>query len=166
MSTWTAPITFTAASVLTAAQMNAEVRDHLTFLKGALDQLTNGTTADTGTATYFSVVRTASTDYSFLTTVTGDTTARWSINAAGRMDWSAGSGSLDTNFYRSAADTLKSDDGIWAVGGLATTSKAGIPTDADLVAGMQQVGAMILDTTNNRIYFRTAAATWKYAALT
>ena len=73
--------------------------------------------------------------------------------------------SADTNLYRSAADTLKTDDGIIGAGGLATLTKAGVPSDADVVAGMQVSGAMILDTTNSRIYFRVGS-TWKYAALT
>ena len=46
-----------------------------------------------------------------------------------------------------------------------TLTKAGVPSDGDLVAGMQQSGALILDTTNSRIYFRVGT-TWKYAALT
>ncbi len=44
-------------------------------------------------------------------------------------------------------------------------TKAGIPSDADYAVA-PRIGTMVLDTTNNRIYFRTAAATWKYAALT
>lgn len=42
--------------------------------------------------------------------VTGDTTARWQVNANGDMNWSAGSGAVDTNLYRSAADNLRTDD--------------------------------------------------------
>jgi hypothetical protein len=38
MSTWTTPATFSAAAVLTAAQLNA-TRDNLNWLKGALTQL-------------------------------------------------------------------------------------------------------------------------------
>lgn len=70
----------------------------------------------------------------------------------------------DTQIWRSAADTLTAD-GLIGQGGLATKTKAGIPSDSDLVAGMQQSGAFILDTTNSRIYFRVGS-TWKYAALT
>lgn len=54
----------------------------------------------------------------------------------------------------------------FTVGGVATRTKAGVPSDADWPAGAPPVGAILLDTTNNRAYFRTAAATWKYAALT
>jgi hypothetical protein len=233
MSTWTAPITWANAAV-TAAQMNAEIRDHCTFLKGALDLLTNSTTADTGTATYLYIFRAADTDQAFAATVTGDSVTRFLITAEGGMTWGDGTATrdvsldrtaagtltvadttgtaatatlrieantgdtarlhllvtgdanprlylagdsgiglymgdgtatVDTNLYRSAANTLKSDDGLWATGGIVTKTKAGAPSDSDLEAGMQQSGAMILDTTNSRIYFRVGS-TWKYAALT
>ena len=44
-------------------------------------------------------------------------------------------------------------------------TKAGVPSDQDYVSPPAN-GTMILDTTNNRIYFRTSTSTWKYAALT
>ncbi|MGK5530863.1 hypothetical protein [Streptomyces sp. URMC 129] len=42
--------------------------------------------------------------------VTGDTAGRLFINADGSLNWSTGAGSADTNLYRSAANTLKTDD--------------------------------------------------------
>ena len=74
----------------------------------------------------------------------------------------------DSSISRSAANALttNSTTGFIATGGLATKTKAGIPTDSDVVTGMQVVGALVVDTTNNRLYVRTAAATWRYAALT
>lgn len=44
-------------------------------------------------------------------------------------------------------------------------TKAGIPSDADY-ATPPVVGTLVIDTTNSRLYVKTAAATWKYAALT
>ena len=41
--------------------------------------------------------------------------------------------------------------------------KAGAPTDADFANPVS--GLIVLDTTNERIYFRSGS-TWKYAALT
>ncbi len=71
-----------------------------------------------------------------------------------------GSG-VDTNLYRSAADRLKTDDLFDATGlGLATKTKAGIPVDGDWAVA-PPVGTAVLDTTNNKIWYRTAAATWK-----
>ena len=110
--------------------------------------------------------RSVSTQTAFQVRVTNDTDeGRFIIQAGGTLAWGDGS-SLDTDLFRSASATAKTNSGLWALGGLVTKTKTGAPSDADLAAGMQQPGAMILDTTNSRIYFRTAAATWKYAALT
>jgi len=241
MSTWTAPSTWANAAV-TAAQMNAEIRDHALFLKGALDVLTASSTADTGATMFLSETRPTVNDYSFRTQITGDTQPRFYALAGGAIAWGSGSAAADTSLYRLsanalktddalyvgdilvanggsaitvgngislvkgtesghtadfilmvyesaayggviqfglgdssgsrdvalyryAADTLKTDDGFWAPGGIVTKVKAGVPADGDFVAGMQQSGAMALDTTNSRIYFRVGS-TWKYATLT
>jgi hypothetical protein len=42
--------------------------------------------------------------------VSGDSFDRFRMRADGRMDWGPGSGSRDTNLYRSAANTLRTDD--------------------------------------------------------
>jgi len=97
------------------------------------------------------------------TLVTGDTYQSWTMETSGKQSWGAGSTALDTNLYRSAADTLKSDDGIWAAGGIVTKTKAGTPSDSDLVAGMQQSGAIMIDTTNSYLYVRVGS-TWKRTA--
>ncbi|MEU5197294.1 hypothetical protein AB0G86_25135 [Streptomyces scabiei] len=44
------------------------------------------------------------------TLVTGDAFDRMRIRSDGRIDWGSGTGARDTNLYRSAADTLKTDD--------------------------------------------------------
>lgn len=107
MSTWTAPITWTNGAV-TAGTMNTEVRDHLSFLKGALDLLTASTTADTGTATYIDVRRTNSTDQAFRSGVSGAANPEFQIDRNGKMGWGAGGGSgLDTFLARAAANVLE-----------------------------------------------------------
>ena len=111
MTTWTSPITFTSTT-LTAAQMNTEVRDHLNFLKGALDLLTNSTTADTGN-TMAVVVKAATAGSGALAAqVTTDANNRWWIGGDGKTEWGSGAASRDTNLYRSAADTLATDDSL------------------------------------------------------
>lgn len=42
--------------------------------------------------------------------VTGESVNRFQVNTSGRLDWGSGSATRDTNLYRSAADTLKTDD--------------------------------------------------------
>jgi hypothetical protein len=71
----------------------------------------------------------------------------------------------DSPVYSPAVGTLQADAGLVATGGLATKTKAGVPTDADLATGMAVSGVCILDTTNSRLYFRVGS-TWKYVTLT
>jgi len=66
----------------------------------------------------------------------------------------------DTNVYRSAANVLKTDDTFHAVLGVATMTKAGTPSDADWAVA-PPVGTIVVDTSANKIWVRTASATWK-----
>ena len=55
------------------------------------------------------------------TRVTGDTVSRLNIDADGGMSWGpGGAAAQDTNLYRSAADTLKTDDNLVVTGTAAT----------------------------------------------
>jgi len=108
MTTWTAPITFTSTT-LTAAQMNTEVRDHLNFLKGALDLITSSTTADTGSATNLVIYRAASTDPTFQSGVAGDASSRQAVFASGETQWGGGAGAKDVRLYRNGISSLIAD---------------------------------------------------------
>jgi hypothetical protein len=44
--------------------------------------------------------------------VTGDSSARWFVDESGMTWWGSGSAVQDTNLYRSAANTLKTDDNL------------------------------------------------------
>lgn len=44
--------------------------------------------------------------------VAGDSVDRFRLSATGRMEWGSGSATRDTNLYRSAANTLKTDDDL------------------------------------------------------
>jgi hypothetical protein len=109
MSTWTTPITWTAASVVTAAQMNAEIRDHANFLKGSIDTLTNGTTADTGDSTYLRVARPTAGDSTYRGLVTADAFYRYEVHADGAVQWGSGAAALDTRLQRTGVGILKLD---------------------------------------------------------
>lgn len=64
----------------------------------------------------FESVRAASTNMAFAAFVTGDSFTRLSVDAAGLMVWGDGAGAGDTNLYRSAANTLKTDDALIITG--------------------------------------------------
>lgn len=44
--------------------------------------------------------------------------------------------------------------------------KAGTPADGDFPNNTPPIGAVVIDTSANRIWVRTAAATWRWVALT
>ena len=98
--------------------------------------------------------------------VTTDAQPRFFIRADGFHAW--GDGTLaagDTTLYRGAADRLKTDDLLDATPmGLATKVKAGAPVDADWAVA-PPIGTIVLDTTGNKLWVRTAAATWKGATI-
>lgn len=61
--------------------------------------------------TSFGATRTTATDSAFAAGVSNDSNPRISIAADGKISWGPGSSTaVDTNLYRSAADTLKTDD--------------------------------------------------------
>lgn len=129
MSTWTTPVTW-ANGAVTAASMNTEIRDHLNFLKGALDLLTASTTADTGTATYVDVRRAASTDAAFRSGVSGAANPEFQIDRNGKLWWGAGGASaLDLNITRAGSSTWR------AVGGSFRVDRSDTPTNTVFFAG-------------------------------
>jgi hypothetical protein len=91
MSTWTTPATWSNGAV-TATQMNTEIRDHLNWLKGALDLITGSSASDTGTATRLAITRTAGTDNVLTGKVSGDAANRVEIWADGSINLGPASG--------------------------------------------------------------------------
>ncbi len=83
-------------------------RDTALYRSGANSLKTDGALYATGG---FSLTRAASTEWGYSAFVTGDTQARFAIHASGQIHWGpGGEAALDTTLYRSAADTLKTDD--------------------------------------------------------
>lgn len=70
----------------------------------------------------------AATDYFIKTAVDDGTTEddyyRFQQAASGKLEWGSGSAAVDTNLYRSAANTLATDDTFDAIGGLKIASTA------------------------------------------
>ncbi len=103
--------------------MNSEVRDHLLFLKGALDLITDGTTADTGTSTYLRIERGSANASALETVHTSGATSK--ITADGSISWGV-TGIVDTRLRRNSNGQLVLDTGGAAYGAsLAVASSAG-----------------------------------------
>lgn len=66
--------------------------------------------------------RTNATDSAWETKATADGNARWFMKANGEMWWGPGNATQDTNLYRSAANTLKTDDSFVAAGDVTASS--------------------------------------------
>ena len=86
------------------------------------------------------------------TKVAGEANARMSMDAGGKITWGSGSASGDVTLYRSAANTLKTDDTLVATTGIVTLATDGAPSTA--LAN----GALAVDTTNDVFYFRSSGA--------
>ena len=85
--------------------------------------------------------------------VNAESEARLKVDAGGKLTFGGGSAVGDTTLYRSAADTLKTDDVFQALAGVVTLATAGAPTTS--LAN----GALAVDTTNDALYFRSNS-TW------
>ena len=91
--------------------------------------------------------------------VDGDSEARVKIDAGGKITWGSGDAAGDVNLYRSAANTLKTDDALDA----STAGVVNLVTSGEPV-GAAADGTIAIDTTNNKFYFRSSAE-WQEIAL-
>ena len=86
------------------------------------------------------------------TKVAGDSTARLSVDAGGKLTWSAGSGSADVTLYRAAANLLQTDDAFKPALGVVN------PTYSGAHSGSQDDGTIAVDTSNDVFYFRSSGS--------
>ncbi|MFI9235773.1 hypothetical protein [Streptomyces sp. NPDC053079] len=103
----------------------------------------------------------ASTTDTVTVRVTGDAVARLVVNADGKLEWSSGSAAADTNLYRSAADTLATDDAL-TVGGYTTLQGAQTNGDfaslGDVSIGTAGKGLKIKEGSNSTMGTATLVA--------
>ena len=90
-------------------------------------------------------------------TVTGEAASRFQILASGKLEIGDGTNPYDTNLYRSAANTLKTDDSL-AVGG--TLIGAGVTTDLKHGITLQRTTNL---TVNTSVDASATAITWSSA---
>jgi len=114
MSVWVTPRTWTS-TVVTAADMNAETRDHLLWLKGFADLITAASAADTGSATYLKILRGASSLTAYASGAAADTFNRFQVTAAGKMTWGSGTATGDVTIERLAANRLGVKSGVFEI---------------------------------------------------
>lgn len=77
-------------------------------------------------------VRTSSTSTAMTATASGDGVNRFLLRADGQMSWGDGTNSRDTNLYRSADNTLRTDDNFHVQGSLTVNGGVNVPSNRPL----------------------------------
>jgi len=86
-------------------------------------------------------------------TVAGDTSYRFSVLADGTTRWGDGTAAPDTNLYRSAANTLQTDDNFTLNGLVALTMNNGLSLNGNGFVGLTEVSPTVNGGANTaRIY--------------
>lgn len=116
MAAWIAPATWANGS-FTAAFANAEVRDHLVWLKAFADLITGSTAADSGSATQIGIIRASGSASAFGSRISGDTQPRYNIDADGTLEWGGGSSAADVRFSRTGVRQF-TFEGVGGIGQL------------------------------------------------
>jgi hypothetical protein len=117
--------------------MNTEIRDHLNWLKGFADLVTNSTASDSGTNTGLRITRTATAGEALAGRVTGDTFNRFQLNAGGSLQEGPGNAAIDITLDRAALATLGPS---WVSG-----SATGLANNAGKILGKWIGGTTELD---------------------
>jgi len=90
-----------------------------------------------------------------------DSVPTFLIRGGGKHEWGpGGAAAMDAYIERMAVAQLKFTGNVQATDGFATKTKAGTPSDADFTTA-PPTGTIVVDTTANKIWVRTGAATWK-----
>lgn len=76
-----------------------------------------------------------STHYAFKASLVGDSNARLTLDAAGKLRWGSGATSSDVDLYRSAADTLRTSDSLVVDGDLTVSGTFTAP-DTSVIYGV------------------------------
>lgn len=121
---------------------------------GQLARLVRTSTSDT--AALLEILGGEASSNNLVLAVNADAQSRFVVRADGRIDWGSGSAARDTNLYRSAADTLKTDDALIVTGACTVGS---LTTAGALAAGASTLGATTATTdgTTSALYAKTTA---------
>lgn len=130
-------------------------RSAANYLKTDDDLLVGASSFQTGITTgvwllgggAVSVVRALAAQTTFYSTVNGDTQYRFTVDSDGKMLWGSGAAAGDTNLYRSAANTLKTDYSLEVTGSaLLGTNNGNVAIGAAADAG----GGIVVIAIKNR----------------
>lgn len=107
--------------------------------------------AGTAFSTAQTVSRTLATSLAWRATVTGEANERWNVDASGKQSWGPGGATApDTNLYRSAAGSLKTDGALEAAGRVKLGGNLLDTTGAPVTAGIAASGSISVDSVGKR----------------
>jgi hypothetical protein len=112
--------------------------------------------AATSTAVVLSLA--ATTTDALTSKITTDTTNRYVLNADGAMEWGPGAAAAtDTNLYRSAQDTLKTDDSIVAVRNMGVGGNLSVGGGVGVLGLLNATTAPTANPTGGNILYSSGA---------
>lgn len=112
------------------------------------------------------VVRSLATSACYQATVSGMSPGPFMIYADGKHEWGQGNNPRTAFLLYLADYQLRTNGMLQAVDGIATKVKAGVPVDSDFltiaapVPGTVPDGALAVDTTNDKLWYRRSG-TWR-----
>jgi hypothetical protein len=96
--------------------------------------------------------RTNASDSAWETKAAADANARWFMRADGQMWWGPGNATQDTNLYRSAANTLKTDDSFVAAGDVtALSGKVNLGSAGSISNALSSAPGPVANTTTETV---------------
>lgn len=95
--------------------------------------------------------------------VSGDSNYRLQVLTSGKMNWGDGSSAVDTNLYRSAANTLKTDDSF-VVGGSYIYMPSGSAAAPGLAFGSDTDTGIYRYAANNLAFSTAGTLRWRVAS--
>jgi len=112
------------------------------------------------------ITRSTGPSIAFSARQSGDTQPRWEMLAGGSAYWGSGAGAVDTNLYRSAVDTLKTDDAFFVGGGLTVVGTVTASTTLNVGGALNANGGLTVVGKGSVSYIRKATTTGRASTTT
>lgn len=93
--------------------------------------------------------------------VTSDANPRFTIDADGALNWGGGTGSVDTKLFRSAADTLRTNDSLIVDGNVTVTGNLTVTG----LATVNRINESILGSSAASVTFSSIPGTYRHLKL-
>jgi hypothetical protein len=104
------------------------------------------------------ITRTSEFNAAYFVQKTGDSDGRYLVRADGLMEWGSGAATRDTNLYRSAANTLKTDDALVVAGGITSTGTVTASTSLNVGGDAAITGGLTVTGKGSTVYVRKSAS--------